>query len=202
MSTTKVQPGDVFFSMDDTLVSKAIRLVSTGRSDMIVPSHVGVIDEVTSDSIYVVEAIWAGVLRRDVLKVYLNHCLWFARVGSPKNVAKGLAYVNSKLGKRYDYTALISILFRAFLRCLGPTIYNKVRLLRNFLQSKRRFYCSELTAKTIKEMGKTPWHGPDSEVTPYDLYRSKQMVVYETIDLRKGGSHEPSIRHRPIQIPV
>lgn len=181
--TNKIKDGDIFFTMDKSILSRSIRLVTTGKVGMQVPSHVGVISIVYTINgdkrICTIESLYtAGVSRRTLAKRLKNKdvTIWIGRLKKPRNIIKGLRWLETQVGMDYDYTALLGILAKAAFRFLG---LHKIASVRNFLESRSRFFCSELVCEYGKKTGKRLWHHKSCETTPYDLFRSKEIKVYK-----------------------
>jgi hypothetical protein len=178
---SKVLPGDLLFFRDNTLISRAIRLCSTGKYGQDVPSHVGIAlrpcDNFADHLVdYVMlEATWT--VREGKVSTRPNATIWIMRFTDPKDVEAGLKWAREQVGKGYDYTALVGIWLRSFTRLLGPAIYAKSKTVRNFLDSKTRFFCSEYGwgyGKVVKNHA--PYPSDPSETTPFDLIRSADLI--------------------------
>lgn len=176
-----VLPGDLIFFRDNTFISKAIRLCSTGKFNQDVPSHVGIAlrpcDNFAEQLIdYVMlEATWT--VREGKVSARPNATVWVMRIKDPKNNEKALAWAKTQVGKGYDYTALVGIWLRSFTRLLGPWVYSKSKKVRNYLESKTKFFCSEYGFEYMKKStGRDPWDSVPAETTPYDLFRSKDLI--------------------------
>jgi hypothetical protein len=172
-----LKDGDLVFVGGRSLISKAIKVVSSGRLHhlKIVPSHVAIVSAMYGGKVVLVEANFRRVQYVD-LDIYDDYDVWFARMKDPRDIHKGLQWANRQLGKRYDYTALVGILMRSMFRLLGPEVYNRVKFMRNMLESRTRFFCSELVSKYAKETGKALWRHADSVTTPFDLFRSDEIT--------------------------
>jgi len=172
-----ISVGDLVFMKNESVLSKAIRLVSTGKIGQEVPSHVAIVLNVLNDDIELIEANYTGV-RRIMLSKHKNCTFWFAQMRSPRAINLGIYWAISQKGKGYDYTALISIFLRSFVRLLSPAVYNRIKFLRNLLESKMRWFCSEYVCFYARETGKDLWHHAPSETTPYDVFRSPEIILY------------------------
>lgn len=170
-----IQTGDIVFLRDNSLLSRTIRLVETGKFRQDVPSHVAIVLYNIGEELRILEAQFGGV-REVNLSIYKNPKLWFFRINKPCDIGKGIEWAEKQIGKKYDIPQLIGIFLRGFWRLLGPKIYEKSRKIRNFMNSRQSFICSEYVALYGKAMDKTFWHVADSQVTPYDLFRSKELT--------------------------
>lgn len=176
-----IKRGDIVFVMNQSIVSKTIRIVTTGRINQIVPSHIAIVENATHGSIALLEANFGGVRRLNLNPAYTKYKLWIGRMKDPRDIEKGLEWAQDVLGLKYDYTAIIGLWTRSFFRILGKKAYHKIRFVRNFLDSKQRFFCSEYVSKYGIMTGEELWPHPDSETTPYDLFRSNQIDIIEKV---------------------
>ena len=170
--------GDIIFFKNNSLLSRTIRLVETGKFRQDVPSHVAVIDFLPYGDVSLIEAQGLKV-RRARLSKYRKQKLWYARLKEPRDIQEGIHWLNQQIGKRYDFKQLVGIWLRGFWRLLGSKAYKKIRKIRNFLDSKQQFICSELIEGYAEKTGERLWHGDISLVTPYDLWRSSEVIIYE-----------------------
>lgn len=162
--------GDILFTRNNSLLSKAIRVVETGRFGRNVPSHVAVI----VDGYFLIDATFRGV-RKAPIRTYNKNKRWIGRMKEPRDIEKGIEYLYGQVGKQYDFMQLVGIFARTGLRLFGKKIYNKSRFIRNFLDSKQKFICAELVAIYGEETGKRLWHHHPSNITPFDLWRSQEI---------------------------
>ena len=175
---SQVAVGDIVFFMNDTWLSKAIRLVETGFFSTIAPSHVAIVETVLDDDLGLIEALYS--VKRNKMSAHMGSYVWIARIKDPKDIAKGLAFVQSKVGDGYDYLALAGIACRCFWRLMGTWVYEHSLRVRNFLASKQKFFCSELGYDCCQQAtGLEPCHENSEECTPYDLFRSTLLNVYQ-----------------------
>ena len=93
----------------------------------------------------------------------------------PRDIQKGIEFLNDQRGLKYDKTAILGILLRATWRIFGERIYNKVKFMRNMLERKTRFFCSELVEIYAGMTGKRLWHSHSSLTTPFDQFRSEEL---------------------------
>lgn len=174
-----IKQGDIIFVNTGSWFSRIINLVQTGKFGQACPSHVAVVASVYSTAVMLIEASLQGV-RIIKLDNYNKAKIWVKRIKDPKDVYKGLILVNDQVGTKYDFFQLGGILARAFFRLFGKCLYEKSRMIRNLLDSKTRFICSEVGYLFIQEAtGKTPWHSHISQVTPFDLFRSELLEDVE-----------------------
>ena len=169
-----IEPGDIFFTRDNSLLSRAIRIVETNKiPPPKVPSHVGVITCVyTFNDDLIIETIEALATGVRVSKLHKKRgVIWLARMKGDRDIVKGLEWLEKQLGTRYDYLQFFSLIFRALMKKLG--------LKKNYLNSKIRFICSELVEQYAKETGSRLWYGDTGFVTPYDLSRSGKLKIYK-----------------------
>ncbi len=177
-----VKKGDIIFINNKGLFSKIIRLVETGRFGQDVPSHCAVVMSIYSNKVMLIEANYLKGIKLVSLDVYNNEKCWFARMKEPRDIQKGLEWLNDQIGMRYDLMQIVGIFARGFFRLLGKKVYNKARFVRNFLNSKQKFICSELIEIYSSLTGKRLWHGAIGLVTPYDQWRSKEIEIYAEDD--------------------
>lgn len=173
-----IKEGDLIFVNNRGLFSKIIRLVETGKFNQDVPSHVAIVTSIYSNEIMLIEANYLKGVRLISLDIYNSQRCWFARMKEPRDIQEGLEWLNNQLGMRYDLMQLLGIFARGFFRLLGKRVYNRVRFIRNFLNSKQKFICSELVEIYAGITGKRLWKGSIGLVTPYDLFRSPFLEIY------------------------
>lgn len=167
-----IHRGDFIFLRNNSLLSRTIRLVETGKFDQDVPSHVAIACETTADDIILIEAS-CGSVRMNLLSRYKGCKIWVKRMKDPKDVEKGLEWARLQIGTKYDYFQLIGILLRGFFRLFGPKVYEKSKRVKNFLDSKCQFICSEFGEIYAEKAKERLWPTANiGEVTPYDLFRS------------------------------
>ena len=172
-----VKPGDLVFVRGRSLLSKAIGFVSTGgKFRNFAPSHIAIVAATTSSNILLIEAAFSGI-RYTNLDTYKNYTVWIKRVVGSYDIKTSLEWADSKVGTRYDYLQIMGILSRSLLRLFGKRLYRKSKSIRNFLDSKQKFICSEFVGKIFKRLGIILWHGDISHWTPHDLNRSD--LLYE-----------------------
>ncbi len=168
-----IRQGDIIFFKNNSLLSRAIRLVETGKFNMDAPSHVAIAYETSGEDIVLIEAS-CGSVRMNLLSRYKGCKVWVKRMKDPKDVEKGLGWARLQIGKKYDYFQLIGILLRGFFRLFGPKVYEKSKLVKNFLDSKCQFICSEFAESYAEKAKERLWPTANiGEVTPYDLFRSQ-----------------------------
>lgn len=163
-------------------MSRAIRLVSTGKFNQNVPHHVAVIIAIHANIVVITEAVWGHGVRLQNLSVYNKDTVWIKRMKEPRDIQKGLHFLHDQLGLKYDRFAILGILARATFRLFGKRIYNRVRFMRNLIEQRTKFFCGEITSIYGKMTGKTLWHHPPSMTTPYDLFRSEQLAGVESVE--------------------
>ena len=168
----KLKVGDLIFVKDGSILSRAIRLVSTGRFLQDVPHHVAVVEAIEDNGATLIDANWFKGVRRVDLSVYNNATLWFMRLKEPRDIEKGIEFLQNQIGLGYDRLALLGIFGRAFYRLFGKRIYTKVKFMRNLLEVRTKFFCSEIVSIYGTETGKTLWRAHPSVTTPFDLWRS------------------------------
>lgn len=167
-----IKEGDLIFTYTGSIFSKLVNIVQRGRFGDKSPSHVAVVTNIYSSDIILIEASLRGV-RTINLDHYEKAKTWVKRIKDPKDVQKGLIHINRWIGEPYDYVQLGGMLARTFFRLFGKRVYQKSKTIRNFLDSRQKFICSELGGKFVKEStGKEPWHCDMSQLTPWDLFRS------------------------------
>lgn len=178
---SRVLPGDLLFFRDNTLISRAIRLCSTGKYSQDVPSHVGIAlrpCDNLADSLVdyiMLEATWT--VREGRVSTRPNATVWVMRLKDPKDLDHALLWAQAQVGKGYDYTALVGIWLRSFTRLLGKKIYEKSKTVRNYLDSKTRFFCSEYGFEYAEQaIGHKPYNSVPAETTPWDLARSPDLI--------------------------
>lgn len=174
-----IKKGDIVFVCNDGIFSHIIRLVESGKFNQSIPSHCAIVMSVYSNKVMLIEANYLKGVRLVSLDTYNNQKCWFARMKEPRDIQKGLEWLNERIGTRYDIMQLIGIFARGFFRLLGKKVYNKVRFIRNFLNSKQKFICSELVEIYAGITGKRLWKGSIGLVTPYDLFRSDKIEIYD-----------------------
>ena len=167
--------GDLVFVKDNSILSRTIRLVSTGRFGREVPHHVAVVETVGDDGVTLIDANWFEGVRRVNLSIYNNATVWFMRMKEPRDIEKGIEFLQNQMGLGYDRFAILGIFGRAFYRLFGKKVYTKVKFMRNLLETRTKFFCSEIVAIYGKETGKTLWSADPSVTTPFDLWRSKEI---------------------------
>jgi len=175
-----IKVGDLVFVGGGGLIANAVKIVSAGRTyDLAkVPDHVAIVSAVYSDAVVLLEANFKRVELVD-LKIYSKCILWFARMKEPRDIMTGLKWAHKHFGKRYDKMAIVGILARSVFRLFGPRIYDRVRFMKNLLNQKTAFFCSELVSGYGRKTGKDLWRHPDSVTTPWDLKRSEEIEIYE-----------------------
>ena len=174
----RLKEGDIVFIDSKTWLSRMIQIVTTASLTKRVPSHVAIVSSIYSNTVVITEATLKGVIQSD-LNIYYGKVLYVKRMREPRDIYKGLVWLNSELGRGYDYMQLFGILGRSFWRLFGDRVYNRSKRIRNLLDSKTRFICSELVEVFASVTGKRLWHGSIGFVTPADLNRSELL---DTID--------------------
>ncbi len=181
-----IKRGDIVFFKNNSLLSRTIRLVETGKPWQDVPSHVAIVADVVKNDYFpdktpeviLIEAQGLRV-RKYLLSSYKKQKIWYARIKEPVDIEAGLKWANKQIGKRYDFKQLIGIYLRGFWRLLGPRIYEKARKVKNYLDSRQQFICSELVYEDIEiATGKKPWDCEKGQATPWDIFRSLLLNVY------------------------
>ena len=170
-----MQVGDLVFVKSNSIVSKVVRLVSTGKVNQDVPHHVAVVTAIYSTAIVLTEAAWGSGVKTVPFSKYGKDTIWIMRMVEPRDIQKGLEFLHNQIGLGYDRTAIFGIFLRSFWRLLGPRVYNKIKRIRNFLDSKTKFFCSELVSYYGMETGKKLWNASPTETTPFDLWRSRLL---------------------------
>ena len=169
------EEGDIIFIYVGSWISKIINLTQTGKFNQKCPSHVAVVSGVYANMVVLTEATLRGVKITN-LDRYKNVKTWHKRIKKPKDMQKGLIFLNEQLNIPYDYMQLVGMIARTFFRLFGKRAYQKSKTIKNFLDSKQKFVCSELTGMFIKEVtGKEPWRAHLSQITPFDLWRSQLL---------------------------
>ena len=169
---------------NDSLVSRAIRYIETGQVGRNVPNHIAIVLNVFDNDVELIEATIPKV-RIVKLSHYKGCTVWHFRIKSPCDINKGINWAISKLGEKYDITALIGILFQSVGKWIEKKLEDKVKILKNLFENRRRFFCSEFVMHYGKESGKTLWHQDPSDTTPYDLFRSKELELLAYSDTLK-----------------
>jgi len=173
----KPQEGDIVFFKDNSLMARMIRLVETGKFGQDAPNHVAVITLIYNDTYIITEAQVGGVCQINISK-YAKSKKWYAKMRPPRDIDAGLAWLNEQVAenREYDYKQLIGIWARGFCRLLGPKIYERSRRIKNFLDSKQSFICSEIVEQYAAKTGARLWPQANiGEVTPWDLFRSREI---------------------------
>ena len=171
--------GDIVFFYDNTLLAKTISLVETGKPYQKAPCHVAIISCVANNAITLIEAQFGGVREVDIT-IYNKARKWYASMNGNRDIVEGMNWLYTQIGKKYDTAQLMGIWMRGFWRTLGPWVYEKSRKVRNYLDSRQSFICSELVEKYAEITGGRLWPGAElSQVTPWDLYRSDYLTFYE-----------------------
>jgi len=177
MDLKKIKAGDIFFTRNNSIISRAIRLVETGKFKQDVPSHCGIIESVCEVDgkirIFTLESLFGGT----VSGLLENYCrkgthVWIKRTKGYFRTEQALLWAYKQRFVKYDALALLGIFIRAIMRKLG---LEKFPMIKNYLNSKRRFYCSEYVGHYGKKGGVKYWKGDISFWTPYDIYRSKKL---------------------------
>ena len=171
-----IKRGDILFFKNSSLISKIIRVVETGKWKMEVPSHTAVVKKIDFNGIGLIEASFSGI-REINLKAYKHYTMWVGTMKPPRDIDKGLEWFENSLGRPYDYSALAGILLRAGIRMFSPKIYSKVKWMKNILNSKIAFFCSEAVAWYASITGKKLCEEHFSTNTPFDVWKSDQVDV-------------------------
>ena len=156
----KLERGDIVFVKTNSFFSRMIRVVESGKKGQNIPHHAAIVTSVYADKTAVIEATLRGV-KISPLSIYKNGTIWVGRLKEPiskKDMNAMLVWLNSQISMPYDYTALIGIIGRSFFRLLGPKVYKKSRFVRNFLDSRTRFFCSELVSMAYSIVDVHLWH--------------------------------------------
>ena len=171
--------GDLVFFYDDTLLARTISLVETGKPNRKAPAHVAIITLITDDATYIMEAQFGGV-REVSISIYAKAKKWYASMNGERDIEKGITWLYSQVGEKYDTAQIVGIWMRGFWRLWGPWWYAKSRKVRNYLDSRQSFICSELVEKYAEITGGRLWPNAElSQVTPWDLMRSDFITFYE-----------------------
>ena len=168
--------GDLFFVSGTSLISKAIKIVSTGRTHDLeeVPSHVAIVWHIFDDKVLLLEANFRKV-EIVPIKKYRKYKTWIASMKEPRDIPKGLKWAFQQEGMAYDFTAILGILLRSTFRIFGPEVYMRVKFMRNLLEERVRFFCSELASTYGQMTGNRLCSSHASVTTPYDLFRSDEI---------------------------
>lgn len=170
----KIKKGDILTFRNDGLLSWAIRLVTTGKFGQDTASHVAIVQRVDIEGVWIIHATSPKV-KISNLKEYRKYKIWRQEIIEPCDIVKGLAWAEEQQGVAYDFLQGAGLFFRAFLRILGSKVYKWSRKVRNFLDSKQDFICSEFASFTILETGKTMPKGIHlSQITPHDLHKANR----------------------------
>ena len=166
--------GNIAFVYGRGFISRLIQIVETGTFRKRVPSHVAI---VYNDKM-LIEANFKGVMIVPVKK-YRKCKVVYAEMNPPRDIDKGLLWAELQIGTRYDFAQLGGILARSFWRLFGKKVYNKSKRVRNFLNSKTRFICSEFLEMYASLTGGRLWHGKIGFVTPWDIMRSGSITFID-----------------------
>jgi len=183
--------GDLVFVKNNSIISRVVRLVSTGKFNQDVPYHVAIVTAIYSGIVVLTEATYGKGVHLQDLSTYDNDTVWIKRMKDPRDIPKGLRFLNDQIGLKYDKFAILGIVGRAFFRLFGNRVYQRVKLVRNFLDSRTKFFCSEVTAYYGMETGKRLWKAHPSETTPYDLWRSEELYDIDYYSPSKISSKIP-----------
>lgn len=173
----KLEEGDIVFFNTKSLLSKAINIVQRGGLEHMndTPSHVATVTAIYANIIVITEAVLSGVRVRE-LKITDKTVVGVKRIIDPLHMHEGLVWLSEQVGRGYDYGALVGILLRSFWRLFGKKVYQRSKRIKNFLDSKVRFVCSEMKYIFIQKVTeKKPWDSVASQTTVWDLYRSKLL---------------------------
>ena len=180
---SKLNAGDIFFSNDNSLLSKIIRYVETGGKILNtknIPSHTGIITDVYTINnrsyVNIIEATYTGVWKSTIDK-YLkkNVRLWIARIKDPKNIEKGISWAMSQQGRKYAFWQLGAILILALLRWTNAKM-KRHKLLSQLLDKRQKFICSELVTIYSRQVDHNIKEGDPNFLTPWDLFRSNEIM--------------------------
>ena len=178
MDTKSIKDGYIFFTMDNSLLSKIIRYVECGGEIRDVPSHVGWVHLVTDEYVGTIEAMYSGVYYHYLNNYYKSGTtIWIARIKN-LNVEPALKYAESQVHSKYDFTGIFGIFLRYLIRKYS---LNKIKWLDNLLESKTRFFCSEFIVLGASEGGISIGKGDPSFITPYDIFRDKNVEIIDKI---------------------
>lgn len=175
-----MKEGDLLFVFGNSWVSRLIKIVSAGRMHNLenVPSHVAIVWVTLEDDTLLIEANFKGV-QITPIKKYKKCKTRLARMKEPRDIKKGLQWAFQQENTNYDFLQLGGILLRSFWRLFGNKLYQKSKKIRNFLDSKTRFICSEFVENYASLTGSRLWKGDFGFVTPHDLYRSDFLNFVE-----------------------
>lgn len=170
-----IKPGDNIFFMDNGLLSRTIRLVSTGKKGVETASHMATVHSIDLEGVWIVEAAWPTT-RKINLKRYRKSKMWVRNFNDPEAFRLALKWAATQ-NMPYDPMHIVGIFLRGFTRLLGPKIYARNRRMRILLSSKIRFICSEFCAYILKMAGyPLPACAHITQLTPNDI---KKTEIYK-----------------------
>ena len=143
LQNIKLKVGDLVFTNTKSILSRMINIVQRGglEHSKDTASHVAVITVIYADTVVLTEAVPAGIRLYD-LSHYKRVIKGIKRIKEPLHMVEGLRLLHDQLGGKYDFSALLSIIFRASLRIFGKRAYQWSKTVKNFLNSRTRFFCS------------------------------------------------------------
>ncbi|MCK5018207.1 MAG: hypothetical protein KAS32_14215 [Candidatus Peribacteraceae bacterium] len=143
--------GDIIFTRDDSWLSKLIRLRTLGNW-----SHVGIVMSI--NPFICIAAEFSGVKSTTIER--WADCSQILRVKeTKKQTSKRLQFIESQLGKPYDFMGFIDFL----------TMQNH--------QSNNRWFCSELVSHSFLEVGIDLFEGRRKLVAPSNLYENLNLEM-------------------------
>ncbi len=131
----------------------------------------------------VIEAVWGGGVREVNLWDYYSKkslTVWFKRLkdwGEDEIVNKEMLenWLHQRKGRPYDKWQILSIFGRSFLRIIPP-LYRFIKRKTSFLDSRKKFICSELVLRAFEIIGTNLYPSASSAtITPNDLNKSKLL---------------------------
>ncbi len=152
-NTNKYRAGDIFFSRDNSLTSKLIRIKTLSNW-----SHCGIILNKT----YVVSATIKGVVEEPIDNYPIRQVLMLKGISNEIR-EKIVILARYQVGKKYDFCGLASFL-----------LFKK-------LGSKDRWFCSEFVNEIYKRAGIDLFDGrkDGAFVSPADLYENPKLKLVE-----------------------
>lgn len=138
-----MEPVVVVFSRSKKIFSRLICLVTWSKW-----SHVGLVHNNS-----IIEAVGSGVRQVTLEEFHHDKREVIFVTYYVKDKAAVISFAQAQLGKKYDFSALIGILFK---RNWGETT---------------RWFCSELVAAALDSAGSSPFRrGLTGRITPNDLW--------------------------------
>lgn len=156
----QLDPLDIIFTYDDSLISKSIRYVTKEEY-----SHCLMV----YDKELILESGWMGVVISG-LKRYMNSSTIRTVVRLPLSSKEAESLRNKLIpyiGDNYDYKLFFGHLFR--------TLFGFLKLDLGAYDSKSRWLCYEVIAKALNEMG-YEFKTPIRELTPQKLLNALKEI--------------------------